>query len=170
MFLIFYCENFGTLKIEIGQQIRKLEIWPPKRPRPHIPHRWPLIKKFMKKDVFRFLFWTFWHPKRNIQSVNKKVSICGLILASMGPRICQFSALRKKMPKTRLILFDSLYSGIFYIKNTGKLKLSFLRYSRLKFRGQKNLLKKIRYPIYVNYDIFSPLNYKQNGVKIFVIT
>ena len=24
MFLIFYCENFGTLKIEIGQQMRKL--------------------------------------------------------------------------------------------------------------------------------------------------
>ena len=36
---IFYCENFGTLKIEIGQQLRKLEIWPPKRPWPHIPHR-----------------------------------------------------------------------------------------------------------------------------------
>ena len=122
MFLIFYCENFNTLKIEIGQQMRKLEIWPPKRPRPHIPHRWPLIKKFMKKDVFRFLFWTFWHPKRNIQSVNKKVSICGLILASMGPRIWQFSALRKKIPKTRLVLFDSLYFGIFYIKNSGKSK------------------------------------------------
>ena len=164
MFLIFYCENFGTLKIEIGQQMRKLEIWPPKRPRPHIPHRWPLIKKFMKKDVFRFLFWTFWHPKRNIQSVNKKVSICGLILASMGPRICQFSALRKKMPKTRLILFDSLCSGIFYIKNTGKSKLSFLRYSRLKIRGQKTGLKKFRYPIHVNDDIFRPPNYEQNGV------
>ena len=24
MFLIFYCENFNTLKIEIGQQMRKL--------------------------------------------------------------------------------------------------------------------------------------------------
>ena len=31
------------------------------------------------------------------------------------------------------------------------------------------LLQKIRYPITVNYDVFSPLNYKQNGVKIFVI-
>ena len=122
MFLIFYCENFGTLKIEIRQQMRKLEIWPPKRPRPHIPHRWPLIKKFMKKDVFRFLFWTFWHPKRNIQLVNKKVSICGLTFAAMGLRKCEFSALRKKIPKTRLILFDSLYFGIFYIKNSGKSK------------------------------------------------
>ena len=28
MFLIFYYENFGTLKIEIEQQMRKLEIWP----------------------------------------------------------------------------------------------------------------------------------------------
>ena len=82
----------------------------------------------------------------------------------MGPRKCEFSALRKKIPKTRLILIDSLYSGIFYIKNTGKLKLSFLRYSRLKIREQKTGLKKFRYPIHVDDDIFRPPNYEQNGV------
>ena len=61
----------------------------------------------------------------------------------MGLRKCEFSALRKKMPKTRLILFDSLYFGIFYIKNSGKSKYTHFEIFAVKNLRQKNDLEKI---------------------------
>ena len=82
----------------------------------------------------------------------------------MELRKCEFSALGKKIPKMRLILFDSLYFGIFYIKNSGKSKYTHFEIFAFKNWGQKMGLKKFRYPIYVNDDFFRPLNYEQNDV------
>ena len=69
----------------------------------------------------------------------KQKNIHRISLSILIKRKCEFSAPRgKKIPKKRLILFDSLYFKIFYIKKNQKhLNIRALKFLRLKIRGQK---------------------------------